>query len=148
MPTFYSDLYFWNTVNTKWCDTSAAWRIMMAFEFEPTIIFDPKKMDETGKIIPGSVQTKQWLAEQEAAGKIQKLAEEAMKKTGEITKTGEKMSKIEDLSGLIKCPTDSGFFNMPPEEQKRVQLMLEQLLKENDLRFLNAIGHLLRLKQR
>lgn len=147
MPAFYADPYFWNTVNTKWCDTSAAWRIMMAFEFEPTTIFDPKKTDpETGQVIPASIQTRRWLAEQEAAGKIQKLAEEAMKKTGEITKTGEQMSRIEDLSGLIKCPADSGFFNMPPEEQRRVRLMLEQLLKENDPQFIKALGNLLRLK--
>lgn len=148
MQNFYSDTYFWNAVNTKWCDTSAAWRIMMAFYFEPVIIFDPKKVDEAGKPIPGSVQTKQWLAEQEAAGKIQKLAKEAMKMTGELTKFGQDVSKIEDYAGLVKCPSDSGFFFMPSKKQKEIIAMLEQLMKENDSRFLQALGHLLRVRGR
>ncbi len=147
-PTFYADVYFWNTVNVKWCDTAAAWRIMMAFNFEPTVIFDPKKVDETGKPIPGSIQTKQWLSEQEAAGKIQKLAEEAMKKTGELTELGQKMSKIEDYQGLVKCPADSSMASMPLKKQKEVMAMLEQLMKENDPRFLQALGHLLRIRGR
>ncbi len=148
LPTFYADVYFWNTVNTKWCDTSAVWRIMMSFYFEPTIIFDPKKVDEAGKIIPGSVQTKQWLAEQESAGKIQKLAQEAMKKTGELTPFGQDMSKIEDYAGLIKCPADSSFSSMPPKKQKEVIAILEQMMKENDSRFLRALGYLLRIRGR
>lgn len=148
MPTFYADTYFWNTINTKWCDTAAAWRIMMAFYFEPAIIFDSKKTDEAGKIIPGSVQTKQWLAEQEAAGKIQKLAEEAMKKTGELTKLGQEMSKIEDYQGLIKCPSDSGFYSMPPKKQKEIIGILEQMMKENDSRFFQSLGHLFRIRGR
>lgn len=147
-PNFFHDQYFWLTVNTKWCDTSAAWRIMMAFEFEPAVIFDPKKLDSDGNPVPASVQTKQWLAEQEAAGKIKELAEEAMKKTGELTELGQKMSKIEDYAGLVKCPADSGWYFLSPGERKAVQAMMEQLLKENDPRFLKAIGHLLRLKQR
>ncbi len=148
MQNFYSDTYFWNAVNIKWCDTSAAWRIMMAFYFEPSIIFDPKKVDETGKIIPGSVQTKQWLAEQESSGKIQKLAKESMKVTGEMTDLGQKMSKIEDYAGLVKCPSDSAFFSMPPKKQREIINILEQLIKENDPNFLRALGYWFRIKNR
>jgi hypothetical protein len=145
-PNFFHDQYFWLSVNTKWCDTIAAWRIMMVFKFEPTCIFDPQKVDAEGNPIPASVQTKQWLAEQEAAGRIKELAEETVKKTGELTDLGQKMSKIEDYAGLVKCPTNSGLFLLPPSEKKTVQAMLEQLLEENDPRFLRAIGYLLRLR--
>ncbi len=148
MQIFYADQHFWNSVNLKWCDTAAVWRIVMAFEFEPSVIFDSKKIDPvTGKPIPPSVQTKQWLSEQEAAGKIQRLAEKAMEKTGELTDMGEKMSKIEDFAGLVKCPSNSGWFDMPSKQQKYVREMIERLLKENDPRFLNFLGHWNRIQK-
>jgi len=147
LAIYYTDRYFWNAVNMKLCDKAGAWRMMMSFEFEPAIIFDSKKIDpETGEPIPASVQTSQWLAEQIAAGKIQKLMEEAMKKAGELTEFGKKMSKLEDYGDMMKCPGDSNYFHLPPERQKEIDIMLEQFLKENDPAFIRAMNHFMRLR--
>lgn len=149
LPNFYADVVLWNSVNMKWCDTAAAWRIMLAFYFEPAVIFDPKKIDpETGKPIQASVQTKQWLAGEIAAGRIQELAKEAMEKTGELTELGQKMSRIEDYEGLVKCPADSSWYSLPPDIQKAIKIVLEQALREGDQRILRAFGHLMRIKMR
>jgi hypothetical protein len=144
-PNFYSDPYFWNSVNLKWCDTAAAWRIMLAFRFEPAIIFDEKKLDpKTGEPVPASVQTKQWLAEQ--SSKIRDLADEAMKEAGQITEIGEHFSKLDDYNDFIKCPADSSWADVPIEQQKKLIEMIKTMIDNEDPSFIRALWHINRIR--
>lgn len=123
MVRFYADPYFWVTVNTQYCDTAAALRLMFALRYDPAGIFDPSKKGQDGKVIPPAEQTKIWLSEQEESGQIKRLAEAAMKKTGELTEFGRELSKTEEL-GELKCPVHSRFFMLDKQEQ---QQFIEQL---------------------
>ncbi|MBI2023191.1 hypothetical protein HYT01_01345 [Candidatus Giovannonibacteria bacterium] len=116
---FYSDPYFWITVNTKFCDTSAAFRIMFALRYEPAGIFDPNKKDENGNVISASVQTKQWLDKEEDAGRIALLAKKTLEKTGSPTKFFSDLSKVEDIGGMSVCPVNSRLFEMNEAERKQ-----------------------------
>lgn len=121
MAQFYRDPYFWIAVNTKYCDTSAAWRILFALRYEPAGLYDPEKKDKDGNAISPVLQTKSWLMKEEESGRIKDLADKAMKKTGEQTELGKKFveAKVFDASGTAACPVDAKFFFMNEKEKQK-----------------------------
>lgn len=128
MVTFYTDPYFWITANTKFCDTSAVFQLLFATKYEPAGIYDSNKKDKSGKIIPPVIQTKEWLAREEEAGKIKRLAEKAMAETGKETEWAKKnLSKVTDSIGQ-KCPVHGRFFFMNEKEQQRFAKFIEPLI--------------------
>ncbi|OGF61403.1 hypothetical protein A2662_03565 [Candidatus Giovannonibacteria bacterium RIFCSPHIGHO2_01_FULL_45_33] len=138
---FYSDPYYWITVNTKMCDTAGAFRLMFAQRYEPAGLFDPEKKDKDGNVIPPSLQTKAWLEREEESGRIALLAKKAMEKTGKMSKFGEELSKVQDLSGTATCPVHSRFFLMAKTEENEflsvVRPIVESAKKgDADARFL------------
>lgn len=130
MVGFYSDPYFWTTVNTKFCDTSAAFRLMFALRYELAGIFDPVRKDVGGNVVSPVIQTKEWLMKEEEAGRIQRLAEKSLEKTGEPTKWSEKLSKGSDSSGQQKCPVHARFFLFDDQERAKFIEMIEPIVKE------------------
>ncbi|OGZ13858.1 MAG: hypothetical protein A2942_02885 [Candidatus Lloydbacteria bacterium RIFCSPLOWO2_01_FULL_50_20] len=129
---FYIDPNFWTTVNTKYCDSAAAVRIMIGLQFASAGIYDPEKGDDP------VAQTQQWLAQQEQAGKIAALAKKAMAKTGKKTEVGEKFANDKANAGLDMdfCPADSRFFSGNAAEQKEFRDTVEALVgraKSGDL---------------
>ncbi len=120
MVQFYSDPYFWISVNTKYCDTSAVWRILFALRYEPAGLYDPEKKDKDGNVISPVLQTKNWLMKEEESGRIKELADKALKKTGDQTVFGKKFveAKVFDSSGTATCPVDARFFFMNEKEKQ------------------------------
>lgn len=129
MVKFYTDPYFWITVNTKLCDTSAAFQILFALQYESAGLFDPDKKDSSGAVVPPAVQTKEWLTKEEEGGRIKRLAEKAMESVGKESKFAKDMSKSENLGGLMKCPVDSRFFLLNAKEKERFVPMARALLE-------------------
>lgn len=132
MVRFYSDPYFWQTVNTKYCDTAAAWRVLLSLEYEPAGIYDPEKLDDSGAPIPPEVQTKRWLSRQISSGRLEQLAEDAMTKAGTPSKfaeEAEEMGRAEDVAGLTKCPVHSRFFAMSENERDMFKEHVRHLLE-------------------
>lgn len=118
--TFYADPYFWITINTLFCDTAAALRIMFALRYDPAGIFDPNKKDQRGHIVPAAEQTKIWLSEQEESGQIKRLAEVAIKKTSELTEFGkEQKAQAKTDEFEPRCPVHSRFFMFDKRQQLR-----------------------------
>lgn len=121
---FYTDPNFWITVNTKYCDSAAAVRIMLGLQFTSAGIYDPEKSGDPVQ------QTQQWLAQQEQSGKIAALAKKAMAKTSTITEMGEKFAKDKNNIGMDMdfCPADSRFFAGNAAEQKEFRGFVETLV--------------------
>lgn len=126
MVEFYTNPYYWLAVNTKFCDTAAVWRILFALRYEPAGLFDPNKKDKEGNVISPVHQTKAWLMKEEEAGRIRRLAEKAMKRTGEETKFAKEMPKVVARG---KCPVHARFFLMKEHEQQEFIETVELLVK-------------------
>lgn len=129
LAMFYRDPYYWLAVNTKYCDTAAAWRIMFALRYQPAGLFDPDRKDKSGVTISPAVQTQEWLAKEEESGRIKRLAEAAMRKTGDPSEFAKKMTKVAD-SGNMKCPVDSRFFFMNKKEREGFTTIVEPLIEQ------------------
>lgn len=130
MVRFYSDPYFWLAVNTKYCDTSAVWRILFALRYEAAGLYDPEKKDKNGNAISPVIQTKDWLMKEEESGRIKELADKALKKTGDPTEFGKKMAqaKVFDLGGAAICPVDARYFFMNEKEKQNFTNMVSTLI--------------------
>ncbi|KKT29652.1 hypothetical protein A3G55_00970 [Candidatus Giovannonibacteria bacterium RIFCSPLOWO2_12_FULL_44_25] len=126
---FYTEQFFWSAVNVKFCDNAAALRINFALNYEPAGLFDPDKKDKDGKVIPPEVQTREWLMREEEAGRIDRLAEEAMKQTGSKVKLENDMPKLFSAQDA-KCPADSKLLLLPKKEQAEAKKMLEKLWED------------------
>ena len=124
---FYSDPYYWVAINTKYCDTAAAWRILFALSYEPAGLYDPDKKDKDGKIVSAVQQTKEWLTREEDGGNIRRLAEKAMANTGKESKFAKELSKVES-NELMKCPVDSRWFLMNEAEKRMFHDFIKPLL--------------------
>jgi len=127
---FYAEPFFWTAVNTKFCDNAAAVRIRFALQYEPAGLFDPNKKDKDGKVISPSVQTKLWLLREEESGKLDRLAEYAMKNTGTKSKLSKEFSKFSDGGNNLKCPVNSMAFLMSSREREQVSDALELLISQ------------------
>lgn len=145
MVMFYRDPYYWLAVNTKFCDTAAVWRILFALHYEPAGLFDIEKKGKDGEVISPALQTREWLMKEEEGGRIQLLAERAMKKTGEKTEFASKISKAQDAKGISKCPVHSRFFLMTESEQKNFQNIVEPLIARAEQHDVEARVLLLRI---
>lgn len=137
MVTFYTDPYFWLAVNTKYCDTSAVWRILFALRYEPAGLYDPGKKDKNGNVISPVIQTKDWLMKEEESGRIKELADKALKNTGDQTEFGKKFAqaKVFDLGGAAICPVDARYFFMNEKEKQKFTdtvLVLTDRAKKGD----------------
>ncbi len=131
MVRFYTDPYFWITINTKFCDTAAAVRLTFAFWYKQAGIFNPDQRDASGKAVPPAIQTETWLAQEEEAGRIRRLAEIAMQNTGKESDFAKTLPKIAAPEGM-KCPVDSRVFLMDDKDQKRFVSAVESLVRRAD----------------
>lgn len=142
MVTFFQDPYYWLTVNTKFCDSAAAYRILFALRYEPAGLFDPNKKDKDGSAISPVRQTKEWLMKEEEAGRIKRLAEMAMSKTGEPTEFAKKAPKIADQ---FKCPVDSRTFFMTEQEKNKFMEIVHPLAERAEKGDVEATVLLMRI---
>ncbi|MDP3726420.1 MAG: hypothetical protein Q8R36_04460 [bacterium] len=126
MVNFYADPHFWLSVNTKFCDTAAVFRVLFALKYEPAGLFDPSNKDKEGNVKSAEVQTKEWLMQE--SGKISRLAKEAMKNTGSQSKFVDKSSKLN--SEDLKCPVDSRLFGLDRKEKEELFEIAEMLFKK------------------
>ena len=126
---FYSDPYFWVGVNTKFCDSAAAFRLLFATRYEPAGLFNPNLKDEKGSVVPPEVQTKQWLLKEEESGRIKRLADRALTDTGKEADMFKDKGKFADGNGQTKCPVDSRFFyaDAATREQLETVTALDEL---------------------
>lgn len=129
---FYAEPFFWTAINTKFCDNASALRISFALQYKQAGLFDPNKKDKDGKVIPPSVQTQLWLLREEESGKLDRLAEYAMKNTGIKSNNGgdidKEMSKF--TFGDMKCPVNSAFFLVSKQEREEISNVLELLISQ------------------
>ncbi|OGZ15641.1 MAG: hypothetical protein A3J08_00400 [Candidatus Lloydbacteria bacterium RIFCSPLOWO2_02_FULL_51_11] len=126
---FYSDPYFWIGVNTKFCDSAAAFRLLFATRYEPAGFFDPTQKDREGVVVPPEVQTRQWLLKEEEAGRIKRLAERALADTGKESDAFKNKGKFADVGGQTKCPVDSRFFYTEMETRKEMETVAAELYR-------------------
>ena len=126
---FYSDPYFWVGVNTKFCDSAAAFRLLFATRYEPAGLFNPNLKDEKGSVVPPEVQTKQWLLKEEESGRIKRLADRALTDTGKEADMFKDKGKFADGNGQTKCPVDSRFFYADAATREQLETVVAELYR-------------------
>lgn len=127
---FYAEPFFWTGINTKFCDTAAALRISFALNYKSAGLFDPNKKDKSGKVISPSVQTELWLIQEEESGKLDRLAEYAMKNTGIKSNIGAEKEMSKFSSGNLKCPVNSVVFLVSKKEREEIVATFEFLANQ------------------
>lgn len=125
---FYTEPFFWTAINTKFCDNAAALRINFMLNFKSAGLFDKDKKDKDGKVIPPEVQTQEWLMREMESGRLEKLAELAMRETGSKVEVKNTPKIFDNLN--LKCPIDSKFFLLNQRERVQVEQTIESLWRE------------------